>query len=247
MKPLCPLRFDGRDDCSCGENHVKMRAYGHQLKAAVARKTATGLSKSEVMSKLLKAGVPAGLCASLDRERWLETQALQAAKRFALLKSSASLYLAGPPGVGKSFAAGWVLFEYARTFPWDTLPSGYGVREPIAYCDAAEVATSTLTTDALEAKLEQLANARLVVVDDLPEAGTPTGRQRLANLLCSRLDAQRATVVTANLAPGVMGKEYGSRLEDRMRQAIRPPLESKSIRSGKEWGKVTPIRPGRPL
>lgn len=236
MKPLCPLRFDGRSDCACGENHEKLREYGMELKARISAR-AQGLPRSECLNKLMQAGVPVGTCGALRSSNWEPRAAYVAARDWMDRKTKPVLYLAGPPGCGKTFAAAWCLLQHAKTFPWDTRLAVD--KSAMAYVLASEVGTLSSFAVADKELFERLQGARLLLVDELGREGTDWGRGRLAELLAKRIDNNRPTIVTTNLPVHMVAAAYGEHLADRLQAfAERPTLETKSIRSGREWAKA---------
>lgn len=159
-----------------------------------------------------------------------ETDAIRAVRAW-LPTPDGFLVLAGPPGTGKSTAAGLALAEVppervvyeSSFFPADATV----IDKPrtIRFADAHELAQASNFDSDLWAPLRR---AHLLVIDDTGrELLDNTGRAlgNLVNLLCRRHDDAKRTVCTTNLDAQSWVKRYcsrdGGRLLDRMREQER--------------------------
>ena len=124
------------------------------------------------------------------------------------------LVLSGPVGTGKSHVAAAVLIQAVTT---EVLRTGFWIRCR-RYCDLLspgnddeEYTDETRLTD-------RARQTGLLVLDDLGgEHSTEWTQGIVQDLISERCDRSLPTVITTNLAPGFLGKQYGDRTWDRLR------------------------------
>lgn len=147
-------------------------------------------------------------------------------------KLTPALVLAGSVGVGKSTAAAWGALEWARTYPWNSLPSGTHT-EPLIWLSQTDLPKLSAIGDQGAALCDAAAVAELLVVDDAGREGNRPAIEALSDVLCERVDKRRLTILTANLVGPAFVARYGEPLANRLRtHAIAPTLsERKSKRA----------------
>lgn len=173
-------------------------------------------SLRRVAARLSAAGV--GERTREAAEAATDTPALLAARQW-LGSGHTWLLLAGDVGTGKSVAAAWALLEATR--------SG----QTVAFRRAAEVARLSGFDEGAE-ELARLKRVGLLVLDDLgTECATGWGQSILHELLDTRHEDKRRTVLTSNLKRTDARARLGDRLSDRIQQDGRVVwLEGKSQR-----------------
>lgn len=136
-------------------------------------------------------------------------------RRIDPLRRGALLF--GPAGRGKTYQASILMrraIEYAAQrgmvlradFQWHSAP---GLIERLKQ--------DMKKRDAVRSLLEQLTDARVLVIDDLgAEIPTAWVRERLLQVLTARYDAMRPVIVTTNLNPEQLEKQLGARITGRL-------------------------------
>lgn len=204
----------------------RLADYKRQIDAAKAR------MGTDVPYKLQQLGVPAD--AIMRSRQPLHTGAISAAMRFRDADRSlfSVLLLAGERGVGKTVAAAWVLGKAAGEYAWNEMASGGVQHPPFVWAHASEVTSETDFGRVSPEWLEGLKRCRLLVLDDLGREGTPVGRTALRDVLVTRLEHRRPTVLTSNLKLDELRREYGESWFVRLATAaIAPDLrDEKSLR-----------------
>jgi DNA replication protein DnaC len=141
------------------------------------------------------------------------------------------LLLAGPPGTGKTVAATHCVVDFCRNWAWNSQPSG-PTFEPVLYVDASSLTRLSAFDSNDKAYLEQLQNARLLVLEDAGDEGTELGKGVFVELLMTRHAKRKRTVVCSNVTLPAFKARYGEAVADRIRSAgIVPELSKiKSMR-----------------
>lgn len=149
------------------------------------------------------------------------TDATRATSRWYREPSRRVLVLLGPMGIGKTVAAALVATVYAKR------------RETVRYLrEPALVKWSASSTLAHEARVEELHDADLLIVDELGTTLSGQGekaRDAMFAMLDDRLAREARTILIGNLCkpmPGggmrgsaaALGKAYGARFVDRLRE-----------------------------
>ena len=172
----------------------------------------------ELLGKMQRAGIPSEVLAWLPK---IEPRtALDGAKTWwrgdrAVLSA---LVLVGPPGCGKSVAAGWVALQVAKSWPWNSMAGGDAhPRLPFVWLDGPKLSALS-AIGAPEAELmASAARACLLVVDDAGREGNRPAIEALSDVLSERIDNKRSTVLTSNLVGESFRNRYGLALSDRLR------------------------------
>lgn len=146
-----------------------------------------------------------------------ERPTMRAARRYLAQDSLPVLFLAGKTEAGKTQAAVEVLADWVRRHPWNAQPSGRTA--PLAvYLQASELAAFRRFQDGGEAVLRELMAAPVLVLDDVgTEVATGIGNALLYDVVCARHGNNRRTVVTTNLGPEELKRDYDERVLRRLR------------------------------
>lgn len=184
-----------------------------------------GGDASDLAMHVQKMGVPVKVITALRAPT--PTSALEAAREFSASKTLRFLLLLGPAGVGKSVAAGWVLKDFGRRYPWNSQPTR-GDRPPAMFVEAKRLTRMSAFDSNDSAWLADLMNAQVLVMDDAGDEGTSIGRDAFIDLLLTRYDRERKTIITSNLTGTAFKARYGSALGDRIRETgLVPTLKEK--------------------
>jgi DNA replication protein DnaC len=207
------------------------RAIARAEYAAEARARAEGgaESKGKAAYRMSQIGVPALSIMALKHVS--PNASIKAALEFIDSGERHFLALIGGPGIGKSVAAAYVLQDFVRRYKWNEQPTGANA-SPAVYVEAASLTGVTAWEDEHKRQMRAAREARLLVVDDMGNEGTPAGVAALATLLMSRADDRKRTVLTSNLTKAAFVERYGAPLADRLKAvALTPNLQSeKSLR-----------------
>jgi DNA replication protein DnaC len=175
---------------------------------------------------LKECGIPERLLSHLYACAYKETDTLQ----FAIEKMRDLIYrkrwfmLIGEPGLGKSFAAAWML----RAFMRSQLAIEYieHLKGGFYWIPARRIDTFIRTPDVQVDFYERVKNATLVVVDDLGDESPDEKRnwktRYIAYLIEERYDANKPVIFTTNLQITPSVKEeiisslYGERVYSRL-------------------------------
>lgn len=222
----CPHTTDGTR-CADYRRELQERAKQIGSEAAV-----------DVPYRLQRLGVPTDAIIGLRKAS--STAAIASAKRWEGVPRhlARTLLLAGPRGIGKTVAAAYVLAGYVRKHDWNSAPSGGKTHPPFVWACASEVTAVTDFGRVAPEWVEGLKACQLLVLDDLGEDGTVPGVAALADVLKTRHEKHRATVITTNLpvdAPDgkpSLRSRYGDSWYERLKvAAIAPNLfGEKSLR-----------------
>ncbi len=138
-------------------------------------------------------------------------------------RSGPVLTLAGPPGCGKSVAAGQgVMLWLTGRHPWAGFRSGRGPK-----WIRAESLGSIPSWQEVD---ESIAKAGLLVIDDVGiEAQRDDSAARVRSLLVYRHDDERPTIITTNLQWNHLRERYGSQVADRMGGSSRAGSHSQFV------------------
>ena len=162
------------------------------------------------------------VAATIVRGTCARTDATRAAASWMRDSQRRTLVLLGPMGIGKTIAAALVGVAFARR----RQSVGY-LREPMLMRLAH---SSTL---AHEAKLERLRDVDLLIVDELGTTLSGQGeraRDAVFGMIDDRISGGR-TILIGNLTPEDLGKTYGARFLDRLREVgVVEHLEGESMR-----------------
>lgn len=202
-----------------------MVAYRAAAESRYRARADAGSRSGEAFIRAVKAGCPdRELSVHVGRPR--ETPALAAAKRFCHEARDAMwcLTLMGPPGVGKTVAACYVVLDFCRTWPWNQQSTGTNF-EPCVYARASELARLSVFTPADKERFATLQSTRLLVLEDAGDEVTDFGRGVLVELLMGRHATRRRTVICGNLQKeGLL--RYGKAVADRLKTGLIPDLQS---------------------
>ncbi len=132
--------------------------------------------------------------------------------------------LYGPSGRGKTFQASLLVqaairhaFEHGRQ-----TPSSMQFQWHNAASLFERLRAQMRRDDATRLTIDQLANARVLVLDDLgAERPTDWVRERLYDIVNTRYEANRSVLVTTNLNPEQMERQLGARIAGRLIEMCR--------------------------
>lgn len=158
-----------------------------------------------------------------------DTAAVKALTAFQSNPKAWGLLLLGGVGAGKSTAAAKALFDYATAQARQQAELWTGTHEWVRVADAARA--SGFGDDA-EKRIRRWRKAGLLVIDDLGvEMTTAPWLQALDDVLDSRYEHCRRTVITSNLSADAFKLRYGARAADRFRaNGMVVVLDDKSMR-----------------
>lgn len=129
------------------------------------------------------------------------------------------LLLCGPPGVGKSVAATYVLWLHLQT-------KTSFIKERIGYVRAVDIAQWQLFATASADKLDRLKRLEVLVIDNLgSEVTSDVFRQIMFDIIDARYSEGLKTVLTTNLPLSKEGNKenfasaYGTRIAHRIKSA----------------------------
>ncbi len=174
-----------------------------------------------------KRGIPHRYWSALDQPE--ETPALTSTRAFMAKKDPRIfLVLAGAPGVGKTVAGAWAIDHHLGELRYCTDSSGQSIQflgpdEAGLFVKAADLASGLFD----QAVWTGAASTPRLAIDDLGmETVSGNGREhflgRLMQLMHSRYDAERKTIITCNLTRETFSTSYlahdGGRLSDRFRE-----------------------------
>lgn len=230
LKPFCtcfPRDFTPAEPwhqgCS-GEAKCKTTAYNRLpadermrlYQAFALERSAAPVTAFDVAPRLSKLGVPGMALAAAKNPD--ETQAIEAAKRWvkADVRLLPALVLVGDKGTGKTVAATWATLQWAKSYPWNEMPSGPMV-EPMVWLDSSGMRRLGDFGPEAARLVEQLATARWVVFDDTGREGSPRAMEAVSDALMERCDKSRRFVLTTNLTKDAFDARYGAPLSDRLR------------------------------
>lgn len=202
----CPCQGTWRHPCA--------ECYQSQLRGRIAEQAA-GPTAEELELALRKCDVPGAILAAL-RVQLIPNDYLKAARAFfkAPNQLQRTAVFLGPPGKGKSVAAGWLMREVLKDLGWNNAPTG-GLAFPARFVSAAQL-TRISSYDKLDSDwLNDLHRVRLLVVDDAGDEATAIGKDTLGGLLLDRHNKLRRTVITSNLRRAALTERYGGALLDR--------------------------------
>lgn len=136
---------------------------------------------------------------------------------------SASLFLTGPIGVGKTHTAWqtcrrWLAAQYAPGQPWQGTPVIHTWRSTALF--------DALRPDAIDGEgrtlLRQLQRADLLFIDDLAAARASTWTQeRLFELFDERYINRRPVIITCDVLPAQLSEITGPRVASRLAEMCR--------------------------
>lgn len=206
-----------------------------QLLRARADELDAGGSEEDFRTRMARLGCPNGVIADLSGATRLDDKlAMKAARQFVQEESQyLSLVLLGPPGCGKSVAAGFVLADFVRQYRWGSQPTGGNDRPPAMWVAASDLTRVSAFGPEHGEWLRNMKACQMLVLDDAGDEATEAGKSGLANVLLARERALRETVLTANLRPETVRKRYGDAVADRFnRRTLAPNLwGEKSMRA----------------
>ena len=153
-----------------------------------------------------------------------ETSALKAAREWMLNFDAWCLVLIGGTGCGKSVAAGWAAHQ--------KLMRNYGVQ----WVDCAAQAERPMYGTEAELRRFQCRTAPVLVLDDLGTRAQVARREGpwlawLEDIVGSRANDSKKTIITTNLGTGELRQWLGERLVDRLRTGIIHSSAEKSMRT----------------
>lgn len=186
------------------------------------------------MRRLKSAGVPAEYLNDARRDFPSKAKSRIAAEAWWAgdKGQKPALVLCGDTGVAKSTTAAWAALQWATQWTWQG-PSGGKQTAPVVWLGGLELqriggfdANAALMLDAAEA-------TSLLVIDDAGREGNRPAIQALSDVVQSRCDKRRLTVISANTTGEAFRQRYGIPLADRLRAcAVIPDLRGeKSLRA----------------
>lgn len=185
----------------------------------------------DVLSKLTRLGVPANeMFLALKNDK--PTEAIRMARLWwgGDRHSFPALVMAGDVGVGKTVAAAWVALEWARSFPWNALPSGPAAT-PMVWIDGPGMRKLGEWGDEAQDLLRDAERAELTVLDDAGREGDRRAYEALSDVLMARVDRNRSTVLSSNMKGEMFRARYGIALADRLRsRAVIVSAKGSSMR-----------------
>lgn len=205
------------------------RAYGLECLEAQGRAEQKP-SVGDVLHRVQRLGVPASALFAIRNEK--PTDCLKAAQDWwaSDKRLFPVLALVGDVGQGKTVAAAWCVVEWARGYPWNSLPTGTN-QQPMVWLDGPRLRELSSFSEEAQDLLAAAATAELTVVDDAGRDGSPRAIEAVSDVLMERVDRMRATVLTSNLKGEAFKARYGAALADRLRAvAAVPKLAGQSMR-----------------
>lgn len=190
--------------------------YHAEVQRAAARAEETP-DAGDVVSKLQRLGVPANdMFTALKNDK--PTHAMRTAQDWwrGDKRLFPVLVMAGDVGVGKTTAAAWCALEWARGYPWNSLPSG-SHKEPFAWIDGPGMRKLGEWGEEAQDLLATAAVANFTVLDDAGREGDRRAYEALSDLLMERVDRNRTTILASNVKGEVFRGRYGIALADRLR------------------------------
>ncbi len=198
--------------------------------AEAAKRIDAGMDFDELARKLNKLGVPGPALSVAKRPD--DNEAMDGARRWwkGDLALVPALVLMGTPGVGKTVAAAWCCLEWGKDYGWNSQPSGPSA-EPLMWVDGPVLRKAGAFDGPAAEVMEQVATARLVVIDDAGREGNRPAMEALSDALVERIDHRRPFVLSTNLAGQPFRERYGEALADRLRaSALIIAIKAKSLR-----------------
>lgn len=197
--------------------------------AEAVQRSRDAVVANDWVRQLERMGVPAAAMAALRAPQ--ETPCIEAARKFLRADKAAfpALTMIGKPQLGKTVAAAFVLADFAKR--WDWLGGATGDTAPPAmFIPAARFSRLSSFDDADQTLFSHARRARLVVLDDLGDEATDFAKGHAVDLLKERIDSNRRTVITSNLAPAAFKARYGDALAARIAtRSVRPLLDTPRV------------------
>lgn len=172
-------------------------------------------AKSLDRRKLREAGISTRhLKVLLDTSPLIETTSLRTAREFRTAPSLWCLTLSGSHGVGKTFAAEWLVVQAIRAgeIALD------GIRRVVTPFDIQDACFDPT-------KRQKLQATRFLAIDDLgcEREGVRTSNFSwcLEEVIDFRWRHEKTTIITTNLAGRDLLRRYGHRIVDRLRDSAR--------------------------
>lgn len=186
----------------------------------------------DVLSKLQREGVPGNeMFLAMNNEK--PTEAMRMAQLWwkGDRKTFPALVMAGDVGRGKTVAAAWCALEWARGYPWNSLPSGTN-RRPFVWIDGPNMRKLGEWGEEAQDLLAGAATAELTIIDDAGREGDRRSLEALSDLMMERLDRNRPLVLSSNSTGSVFRGRYGVALADRLRvKAVIVTAKGDSMRA----------------
>lgn len=158
--------------------------------------------------RLRNIGIPDALHVAVLRPK--DTEALMQTKSF-LLSERKALVLCGKTGCGKSVAASWSALDYCKQ-------SGENnTYEPALFASSRELARTSDFDKTHERMISKAKRVPYLVLDDVGQESTEFGRNKINEIIITRLDANLRTVVTSNATPKDLTVAFGQAITDRLR------------------------------
>jgi DNA replication protein DnaC len=203
---------------------AEREAYLQLLKARADELDAGG-SADDFRARMVRLGCPKEIVGSIaDADRLDDKPALAAAKRFIGEEcDDLFLVLLGPPGCGKSVAAGFVLADFVRQWRWGSQMTGGNDRPPAMFVQASDLTRVSAFGPEHGEWLKNMKSCHLLVLDDAGDEATESGKTELAAVLLARERSLRETVLTANLRPEMVRGRYGVAVADRLNRRTMAP------------------------
>ncbi len=220
----CPVIRDIRAGASKEGKAAFMKEYHEECRKRAAI-LENGGDARDSESALRKAGVPANVLAWVRDHR--ENLATDAVTRFLQSPRTLAtfLMLSGPPGVGKSVAAGVCCREWLKKTGTNNQPSGNEQRAHVLWVAGSKIAGVAGWVGGESVLLSQMRRAGLLVIDELGREGSEAGNKAIAEILLDRHARHAPTVLTGNIRKDAIPGRYGDPVADRLREsAIWPDL-----------------------
>lgn len=166
------------------------------------------LRRSEVPPKPLRE------LGAFDRQRGHGPKAVE-----YLAGNRPALAMFGTVGQGKTLAAVWAARELLSRMALGSLATGQNT-SPVVFIAATTFARLSAYSADDKAFFDGLCRVRVLVLDDV---GTETlagvAAAHFDELIDTRINFERRTIITSNLSAGAFKERYGERIADRLRQS----------------------------
>lgn len=231
-QPLDEFRFEdceharaSRARSAPGGREAAHRAYREELVGAGESRVSWG----ECIAQVERVGCP-HVTAAAARKPEAKGAILGAKHWWSEVRTRQPLLvLSSATGTGKSVAAAHLASKYAELRKWWVAQASGVMQSPLVWMQADEVARLALIPDATQAFLERAQRSELLVVDELSPAGAKAGLLALGELLRSRADSGRLTIVTTNATSAEL-EPLGAHVVDRLKRAHVVRVREESMR-----------------
>lgn len=214
-----------------GGREAALLAY-HAEARELASKAEEKPEARDVLAKCQRLGVPATeMLLAIGNTK--PTEAMRIAQLWwgSDRRTFPALVMAGDVGQGKTVASAWVALEWAKTYPWNKLPTGAN-QAPMVWLAIAAMRKLGEWGEEAQDLLAGAATAELTIIDDAGHDGDRRAHEALSALVMERLDKNRATVLSSNMKGEMFRARYGLALADRLRsRAVLVSAKGNSMRT----------------